>query len=555
MQILFYSLLALLPILTAFVLLVIAHRPATQAMPIAYFVTVILALGVWQVPFLQVAASTLEGLLTTLEILYIVFGAILLLNTLQTSGAISKIRQGLLGISSDRRIQVIIIAMLFGSFIEGASGFGTPAVICVPLLVAIGFPAMAAVIASLITQAAPSTFGAVGTPIIIGITGGLSDSPVVQAEINRLGINFSEYLGEISIKTALIQGIISVFVPLLLVSILTGLFGQNRSWREGLSIAPFALFAGIAFAIPYALTAYLIGPEFPTIVGGLVGLAIVVPATKHRWFAPATNWDFPPPAEWLETWQGVSKTAAPEISAKMPAFKAWMPYILLGILLALSRFHFLPFRQWLQSLQINFPNILGTDISASTQPLFLPATIFIMVVVITYFLHGLQPKQLQIAIINSFQKLVGTALAIGASVPMAKVFINSGVNESGLASMPLTLADGVSSLTGQTWPFFAPMIGAVGSFVAGSTTVSNMMFSLFQFGVAQQINVSPPLILALQSVGAAAGNMIAIPNIVAAAATVSLIGCEGMLLSQLFLPLSLYLLLAGILGAIATLIF
>jgi lactate permease len=135
------------------------------------------------------------------------------------------------------------------------------------------------------------------------------------------------------------------------------------------------------------------------------------------------------------------------------------------------------------------------------------------------------------------------------------VFINSGVNESGLASMPLTLADGVSSLTGQTWPFFAPIIGAVGSFVAGSTTVSNMMFSLFQFGVAQQIDVSPPLILALQSVGAAAGNMIAIPNIVAAAATVSLIGCEGILLSQLFLPLSLYLLLAGILGVIATLIF
>jgi lactate permease len=558
MQLLLYSLLALVPIITAFVLLVIANRPATQAMPIAYLVTVILALGVWQVPFWQVVASTLEGLLTTLEILYIVFGAILLLNTLQTSGAISKIRQGLLGISSDRRIQVIIIAMLFGSFIEGASGFGTPAVICVPLLVAIGFPPMAAVIASLITQAAPSTFGAVGTPMIIGITGGLSDSAIVENEINRLGLNFSEYLGQISIKTALIQGIISIFIPLLLVSILTGLFGENRSWREGLSITPFALFAGISFAIPYALTAYLIGPEFPTILGGLVGLAIVVPATKNRWFAPVTNWDFPPPAEWSEIWQGSIKSikmAVPEISAKMPGFKAWMPYILLGILLALSRFHFLPFRQWLQSFQINFPNILGTEISASTQPLFLPATIFIMVVVITYFLHGLQPKQLQIAIINSFQKLLGTALAIGASVPMAKVFINSGVNESGLASMPLTLADGVSSLTGQTWPFFAPIIGAVGSFVAGSTTVSNMMFSLFQFGVAQQIDVSPPLILALQSVGAAAGNMIAIPNIVAAAATVSLIGCEGILLSQLFLPLSLYLLLAGILGVIATLIF
>ncbi|MGL5509616.1 MAG: L-lactate permease, partial [Microcoleaceae cyanobacterium] len=116
----------------------------------------------------------------------------------------------------------------------------------------------------------------------------------------------------------------------------------------------------------------------------------------------------------------------------------------------------------------------------------------------------------------------------------------------------LTLADGVSSLAGQTWPFFAPVIGAIGSFVAGSTTVSNMMFSLFQFGVAQQIDVTSSVILALQSVGAATGNMIAISNIVAAAATVGLIGCEGIILSQLFLPLVLYLISAGILGIIAT---
>jgi len=555
MQLVFFSLLALAPILLAFVLLVVANRPATQAMPMAYLLTVLLALGIWQVPFLQVLASTIEGLVTTLEILYIVFGAILLLKILQISGAINKIRQGLLGISSDRRLQVIIIAMLFGSFIEGASGFGTPAVICVPLLVAIGFPPMAAVIASLITQAAPSTFGAVGTPIIIGVASGLQDVQAVQEEISRLGLNFSDYLGEITIKTALIQGVISLFIPLVLVSVLTGLFGQNRSWREGLGITPFALFAGAAFALPYVLTAYLIGPEFPSILGGLVGLMIVVPATKNHWFTPNTNWDFPPPAQWPETWRGSIQTSAPENTGKISAFKAWMPYILLGILLALSRFHFLPFRQWLQSLQITLPNILGTDITVTTQPLFLPATIFIMVVVITYFLHGLQPKQLQLAIVQSFQKLLGTALAIGASVPMAKVFINSGVNESGLASMPLTLADGVSSLAGQTWPFFAPVIGAVGSFVAGSTTVSNMMFSLFQFGVAQQIDVTSSVILALQSVGASTGNMIAISNIVAAAATVGLIGCEGIILSQLFLPLVLYLISAGILGIIATLIF
>ena len=110
MQLALYSLLALAPILTAFLLLVVANRPATQAMPVAYLMTAIIAVLLWKVPLIQVLASTVEGLLVTLEILYIVFVAILLLNVLQESGAMGTIRQGLLGISGDRRIQVIVIA-------------------------------------------------------------------------------------------------------------------------------------------------------------------------------------------------------------------------------------------------------------------------------------------------------------------------------------------------------------------------------------------------------------------------------------------------------------
>jgi lactate permease len=159
------------------------------------------------------------------------------------------------------------------------------------------------------------------------------------------------------------------------------------------------------------------------------------------------------------------------------------------------------------------------------------------------------------AIAGASAKLVGTALAIGASVPMAKVFINSDVNGSGLNSMPLTLADGVSGLLGPIWPFFAPVIGMIGTFVSGSGTVSNMMFSVFQFGVAEQIGVSASLILALQCVGATAGNIIAVANIVPAVATVGLIGREGILLRQLLLPVALYLIAAGVIGVFAALVF
>lgn len=551
-----YSLLALTPILTAFLLLVVANRPATQSMPVAYLVTVVIALFIWKVPFVQVAASTVEGLVTTLEILYIVLGAILLLNTLQESGAINKIRQGLLSISRDRRVQAILIAWLFGSFIEGASGFGTPAVICVPLLVAIGFPAMAAVIIALIIQTTPSAFGAIGTPILIGVQSGLGGSEAVNQEISRLGLNFSDYLAEIGTKTGLIQGIIGIFIPLLLVMTMTAYFGDRRSWKEGLQIFRFALFAGLAFAIPYTLTAFLIGPEFPSLIGGLVGLAIVVPAAKQGFLIPQKIWDFPDRHQWSPAWLGSSseETISPT-PVKMTALQAWTPYGLVSLLLVLSRLRSLPLRQWLQSAQINFSHIFGTNISISTQPLFLPGTLFIVVVTITYFLHRMQAVQMKRAIAGAIQKLLSTALAIGASVPMAKVFINSGVNSAELASMPLTLADGASSLLGQAWPFFAPMIGLIGAFVAGSVTVSNMMFSLFQFGVAEQIGASSSVILALQVVGAAAGNMIAVTNIVAAVATVGLVGREGILLRMLLPPVIFYLVFAGVIGMLSVFFF
>ncbi|MGL5081952.1 MAG: L-lactate permease [Microcoleaceae cyanobacterium] len=554
MQLAFYSLLAFAPIIVAFLLLVVVNLSATQAMSAAYGVTVLIALLVWKMPFVHVAASTVEGLIVTLEILYIVFGAILLLNILQESGAIGKIRQGLLNISQDRRVQVIIIAWLFGSFIEGASGFGTPAVICVPLLVTIGFPAMAAVIAMLIIQSTASAFGGVGVPILIGLESGLEDNAAVEQELARLGLTLSDYLADIGAKTGLIQGLIGIFMPLLLIMTITAYFGQRRSWKDGLLAAKFALFAGLAFVIPYTLTAVLIGPEFPTLLGGLLGLAIVVPAAKRGFLVPREQWDFPDQREWPSSWAGASTPSVSQRPFNMTALYAWAPYVLLSVFLILSRLRFLPFREWLQSARIDFLNIFGTSVSISTQPLFLPGSIFILVVVITCLLYRMKSGQVRRAIAGATTSIVSTALAIGASVPLAKIFMNSGVNDAGLQSMPLTLADGASSLAGAVWPFFAPVIGTIGCFVAGSATVSNMMFGLFQFGVAEQIGVLPSWILALQLTGSAYGNMIAVSNIVAAVATVGLAGEEGIVLRRLLPVIGILLVVAGVIGMFAVFI-
>lgn len=558
MPILLYSLVALVPIATIFVLLVMARLPAGQAMPIAYLVTVAIALFIWQVPAVEVAAASIQGLVAAVEILYIVFGAILLLNTVQESGAIASIRQSLLGISGDRRVQVIIIAWLFGSFIEGASGFGTPAVITVPLLVAIGFPSMAAVMAALIIQSTPSTFGAVGTPIIIGINAGLEGVPAVEQQLMQLGLSEPEYLARIGQWAGIFNGVIGTFLPLVLVMVITAAFGSRRSWKDGFAAWKFALFAGLAFTVPYTLTALFLGPEFPTLIGGLMGLGIVVPAARRGFLVPRDTWEFPPSDQWPDGWssQEVRPNAPPESADQptMSARRAWVPYVLLGFLLMLSRLEFLPFRGWLQSVTLTWNTIFGTDVSASIQPLFLPPTLFLVVIAITVFIHRLKPKGLQQALFNAVPLLKKTALALGTAVLMARVFINSGVNEAGLASMPLTLADGMATLLGQIWPLFAPAVGLIGSFVAGSVTVSNLMFALFQFGVALQIGASTTLVLGLQCVGASAGNIICVSNVVAAEATVGLIGREGMLIRKVLVPTLYYIVFAGFLGGLAVLV-
>ncbi|MFT4790319.1 MAG: lactate permease, partial [Paraglaciecola sp.] len=164
---------ALTPILAVFVLLVVLRMPATKAMPLSFIATTVSAFFIWQMPLIQIIASVLEGWVIGLTIVWIVFGAILLLNTLQFSGAIAVLRAGFTHITADRRIQVVIIGWLFVSFLEGAAGFGTPAAIVAPLLVTLGFPALAAVVLTLIADSSAVSFGAVGTPVTVGMAQGV----------------------------------------------------------------------------------------------------------------------------------------------------------------------------------------------------------------------------------------------------------------------------------------------------------------------------------------------------------------------------------------------
>ncbi|QTC42790.1 L-lactate permease [Bacillus sp. V3] len=538
------AILSLLPILAVGIFLVGLRWPASKAMPISYIIAVGLALFVWKVPGANVAAASVNGLVVAGTLLFIIFGAILLLNTLQESGGIKTIRQGFTDISADRRVQVIIIAWLFGSFIEGSAGFGTPAAVAVPLLVGLGFPAMAAVVAGMVIQSTPVSFGAVGTPILVGVQSGLSADSGITTD-------FLAFVTDIGTKVAFLHMVTGTLVPLFVVALMTRFFGKNKSFSEGIKVWKFALFAAFSMTVPYLIVANVLGPEFPSMIGGLVGLAIVITAAKKGFLMPPKEeaWDFEEKSKWDSEWSGrLEIKDIAHKSGSMSMVRAWAPYILVGLFLVLTRLKSLPLLEWLQSWTVTFPNLFGTDISSSFQPLYLPGTIFIAVSLITYFLHGMNGRAYKRAWAQSGKTMIAASTALVFTVPMVQVFLNTGGGAAGFEKMPIELANGVAAIAGDYWPFFSTFIGGIGAFIAGSNTVSNMMFSLFQYNVGSQMGVDASWIVALQAVGGAAGNMICVHNVVAASAVVGLVGKEGAVIRKTLLPFAYYALFAGSLG-------
>ncbi|TYR79794.1 L-lactate permease [Priestia megaterium] len=548
MRIEILALLALVPIVSVFLFLVILRWPAKKAMPVSLIVTAIISYFIWKVPVHIIAAASLKGVVTALEVAVIVFGAIFLLNVLKESGAVYTIRRGFETITPDRRVQAIIIAWLFGSFLEGAAGWGSPATIVGPLLVAIGFPAMAAVMLALIIQSTPVSFGAVGTPILVGVNTGLKDAPLVNDHISSLGVAYDTYIANIGGQVAIIHGIIGIFIPLFLSAMLTKFFGENKSFKEGLQIWKFALFAGIAMTVPYMLVANLLGPEFPSLIGGLVGLAIIIPAAKKGLFMPKKTWDFPKKETWDAEWTGALQLSEEQPARVIKPFLAWLPYVLVAVLLVLTRLKNLPFSGWMNSVVLEAKSVFGSEIIVSSKPLSIPGVVFIVVALMVFFLHRMKASEVKKTASDSFKTVLSAMGALLFAVPMVQIFINSGVNAIGFASMPLVLAEGISNLFGDNWSVVAPTVGALGAFVAGSNTISNMMFSLFQFGVAENISATPLVIVALQAVGGAAGNMICVHNVVAASAAAGLMGKEGNLIRKTLIPMTFYVIFAGGIG-------
>ncbi len=233
----------------------------------------------------------------------------------------------------------------------------------------------------------------------------------------------------------------------------------------------------------------------------------------------------------------------------MPILMAATPYLLLALLLIVTRVPALGVNTFLQSFAFAWSNIFNSSVgTGNIQLLYSPAAIFIVVSASTFLIHKMSMQSYGLAVKDSCKNMLKVSLPLLVTVPMVQVFLNSDEGLAGFAKMPNALAEGVADLAGSSWPIFSTFIGGLGAFIAGSNTVSNMTFSLFQFGVGERIGVDPSWIVALQAVGGAAGNIICVHNVVAASAVVGLLGKEGLVIRKTLAAFVYYALLAGSMG-------
>ena len=535
------ALIASLPILLVIVLMLAFNWPAKRALPLGWVVAVVIALLYWKQDFTTASAWALDGFLEAIGTLVIILGAILIMNTLKHSGAVTAIQRVFNNVNPDRRIQAIIVGFVFAAFIEGAAGFGTPAALAAPLLISLGFPPLCAAIVALIYNSVPVVYGAVGTPPTT------AHAVTVQAA-EALGADSEAYRMALTKFSAISQATCALFIVFFGVFVMCKMFGKNKSGKEAFAALPFALFTAVVFDVVFLALAFFFGPEFPSLIGAIVTLAIVIFAARAGFLCPKKTWDFEPRSEWDATWLSKQEVKQ-DVDNGMSAVLAWVPYVLIALILVGTRLNWFGLKTLLTSdaFKVSIKNILGNENVNWTWnwgwcPGIFP---FILVCILTFFLHRMPGAKVKEAFVDTFKQTSGAAIALFFGVSMVYIYRNTGMNAVLTdKSMLYVMAEALANIFKGAYVIIAPVIGVLGAFMSGSNTVSNTLFAGLQFQTAQLVKMSPVLIVALQNIGGAAGNMICVNNVVAACATTGTMGNEGKIIRTNALPCLIYCIIA-----------
>lgn len=522
-----HAILSSLPIIVAIVLMVGFRKKSGISMFAAWLVSTVFAIAVWNMDFSHAGAFTALGFLSAINVILIVFAAIFLLNTLIELKFIEAIGNGFSGITQDRRIQIIIISWLFGAFIEGAAGFGTPGALAAPLLVGLGVPVFFAALASLMANYSPVLFGAVGIP---PVTGFYTIQPGLEAQF---GVETTTAIfSNLTTMSAFTNMFVGAFVPFLIIATIVSRDGRKRGLKDALNIFPLCLFSGLLFTVPVYLISFA-GPEIPTLLSSLIAMPIMIFAVKKGFLVPKEVYRFEDDP--ITDLGGYAKS---EISL----ITAWSPYVIIALLLAVSRLPWLPIRDWFNhpNVTIGVTNLFGFEGITWSLPLLNNPGIFPFIPIALIFLAVRKTPIKTVGNItkktlNQLKNAV-VALLFGVALVQIMRFTNYSAPSAGLEAMTTEIAQALATIFGAAFPLAAPLIGALGSFVSGSHTVSNVMFYGLQLETAQFLGMPIVLILIGQTSGASIGNMVAIHNAVSITATTGAHGSEGKLIASSALP-------------------
>ena len=447
----------------------------------------------WQMSMQGTVLSVIEGILVALwPIGNIVIAALFCYSLSLETGQINIIKKILEGISNDKRVQVLLIAWGFGSFMEGVAGYGTSVAIPAGILLVLGFGPLYSALICLISIGGSNSFGSVGIPVIM-----LANQ--VKLDYKEMGVN---------VAFQLLPFI--VIIPIILVI----LANRRNSKRIGDAFKGgivWILLACIIAYIPALLTALYIGPEMPAIIGGILTMAAVIVTSKLV---------FKKPKDTNET----------KISAKT-AVKAFLPYILMVLLILLVN----PMNEGLYGFLDKYTTIKANfsqgqfyktgNGEITAFKIFLSPVIPILLATVTGgILQGTRVKVIGKTFVWVVKKNIRTLLTIMGIVSLASFMKHSG--------MIISVADGFTAVTGRYYPLIAPFIGAIGTFMTGSNTSANLLFGSLQSVAADNLGINKYWLVASNTVGATLGTMISLQSLSIVAATVGIVGKEGLILKK-----------------------
>ncbi len=523
---------AALPLFVLLIGLPLMMKPAVKVAPIAWLVTILVAIFYFGFPAQVTLLAALQGAITGIfPIMYIPFGALVVYNVLKETGWMDKMQGAMAALTTDRRAQALLIGFGFSAFLEGICGFGAPVAIPASILVGLGYDPMMAALVCLVANTGPVPFGSLGIP---------TDTLALTTQLDWMKL--SQMTGRFMPILAFIMAFATVFS-------MSGVKGMK-------GILPAILVTGISFSAVQFVVANTLGA---TLVDVLASLACLMSLAVYLSYCKSKEvWLFP--GETLQQDDTAKKINFREL------FLSWLPYILLaffviGVNLPATKSIFAGrapgFEFLLIKAQIYNPNKIYAFSWLQS-----PGTIMLIAGLVAFRFMGIPMKAVSDQFGKTFKQMIPSFIAVASILSISEVMnlalpiidaktkavVWASMTNAPQASMVAGMAKSLVSVVGQTlYPFLSPLIGTLGVFLTGSNTSSNALFGMLQVITAHGLNLSDILMASAGNAGSTAGKMISPQSIVIAATAVGLLGKEGLIMRKTIKYTIPYVLFLGLL--------